>query len=169
MKHGFARMRQWVQQANYLVCVAIVLNRTQTNNPCFIRVSSVAFILAAAFTGCGGRTAAVNGHVKFADGSDVGVLDGYTVMFQTEGDRISASGDINKDGAFKVSTYSANDGAVPGHHLVCLARPEPLPDQPPPKPIIPAKYTDFATSGLTADIKAGQTNNVEFTLERMPK
>ena len=104
-------------------------------------------VIAAVAAGCEGKTAAVNGRVKFKDGGDVSVLAGHTVMFQTEADRISAAGDIGPDGTFKISTYAHNDGAVPGRHQVAISPPSPVPDAPPPKPILPKKYNDFGTSG----------------------
>jgi hypothetical protein len=117
--------------------------------------------------GCAGKTAPVNGHVKFKDGGDVSALAGHTVMFQTEADRISASGDVEPDGTFKVSTYGHNDGAVPGRHQVAISPPASPPDAPPPKPILPKKYNDFGTSGLTVEIKPG-ANNIELELDRSP-
>jgi len=132
----------------------------------FHPIVTVTFITLAA-TGCGGKTSPVSGRVKLKDGSDVSVLAGHTVMFQTESDRISASGDIEPDGTFKVSTYAHNDGAVPGRHQVAISPPPPVPDAPPPKPILPKKYNDFGTSGLTVEINPG-TNNIEFELERAP-
>ena len=123
-------------------------------------------LISCLFAGCGGnRTAPVNGRVKFTDGGDVSVLAGHTISLQTEGDRISAYGDVQPDGTFRLTTYGANDGAVPGHHQVAISPPPPPPDAPPPKPIIAKKYGDFATSGLSVEIKPGQ-NRPELELER---
>jgi hypothetical protein len=124
--------------------------------------------VVALLVGCSSKTAAVNGRVKLKDGGDVSVLRGYMVSFEPEQDRISGTGEINADGTFKITTFAADDGAIPGRHRVAISPPDPPPDAPPPKPIIPLKYRDFGTSGLTADIKAGTTNNVEFELERAP-
>ena len=136
-------------------------------NP-FPSASRIALVLIAMIAaGCSGKTAAVNGRVKFKDGGDVSVLAGHTVMFQAEADRISASGDVEPDGSFKVSTYGHNDGAVPGRHQVAISPPPPPPDSPPPKPILPKKYNDFGTSDLTIDIKPG-ANTIELELERAP-
>src|SRR6266699_852890 len=107
--------------------------------------------------GCSSKTAPISGRVKFKDGSDVSVLRGYTVSFEPEDDRISAAGEIGGDGTFKITTFSADDGAIPGRHRVAISPPDSPPDAPPPKPVIPKKYRDFGTSGLTADIKPGTT------------
>jgi hypothetical protein len=136
-------------------------------NPTSLVVTAVLAALTLFFCGCGGgKTAAVNGRVKFKDGSDAKALAGYTVSFETEADRISGTGDIAPDGTFKITTYAANDGAVPGRHRVAISPPDPVPDAPPPKPLIPNKYMNFGTSGLTAEIKPGTTNNVELEVER---
>jgi hypothetical protein len=124
-------------------------------------------MLLALLVGCGSKTAPVNGRVKFKDGSDVSVLKGYMVSFEPEADRISGSGEIDSSGKFSITTFSADDGAIPGRHRVAISPPDPIPDAPPPKPVLPQKYRDFGTSGLIADIKPG-TNNVEFELERAP-
>jgi hypothetical protein len=121
-----------------------------------------------AVSGCGGITAPVEGRVKFKDGSDVSVLAGYEVSFQPAEGKTSAVGQIAPDGTFKLSTFGADDGALPGHHRVTVTPPQsPDPDKPPQKPHIPAKYADFNTSGLTVEIKPGR-NPVELELDRAP-
>jgi hypothetical protein len=127
----------------------------------------ISILLLAVLVGCGSKTSPVNGRVKFKDGSDVSVLKGFTVSFEPEADRISGSGELDSDGKFTITTFSANDGAIPGRHRVAISPPDPIPDAPPPKPVLPQKYRDFGTSGLTAEIKPG-VNNVEFELERAP-
>ena len=125
-------------------------------------------MFAAALIGCGGgNTAPVNGRVKFKDGSDVSVLAGHTVTFETDADRMSGYGDIQADGTFKITTVTANDGALIGNHRISITPPEPPPDAPLPKPLIHPKYNDYATSGLTAEIKPGP-NNIDLELERAP-
>jgi len=124
--------------------------------------------VTALFVGCSSKTAPVNGRVKFKDGGDISVLRGYMVSFEPEDDRISGAGEIGADGTFKITTFTADDGAIPGRHRIAISPPDPPPDAPPPKPVIPQKYRDFGTSGLTADIKPGTTNTVEFELERAP-
>jgi len=125
---------------------------------------------AIAFTaGCGGgQTAPVDGRVKFKDGSDVSVLSGYEVDFQPAGGKTSATGQIAADGTFKLTTFGANDGAIPGQHRVAITPPQsPDPDKPPQKSKIPAKYSSFDTSELTREIKPGR-NSIELELERAP-
>ena len=126
--------------------------------------------LAIAFiAGCGGgQTAPVDGRVKFKDGSDVSVLAGYEVDFQPDGGKTSASGHIAADGTFKLTTFGPDDGAMPGQHRVAITPPQSAdPDKPPQKSKLPAKYSSFDTSELTAEVKPGR-NSIELELERAP-
>ena len=118
--------------------------------------------------GCGGGMAQVKGKVKFKDGSDVGVLAGYTVTFESEDAKSSSIGEIGPDGSFQLSTLGQNDGAPPGKYRVVITPPGSSdPERPPPKSQIPAKYHSFETSGLTAEIKPGR-NTIELEVERAP-
>jgi hypothetical protein len=125
-------------------------------------------VTCLALAGCGGKTAPVDGRVKFKDGSDVSVLAGYEVSFQPADRKTGPVGQIKPNGTFKLSTFGADDGAIPGQHRVAITPPQsPDPDKPPQKPHVPAKYGDFNTSGLTVEIKPGR-NEVELELERAP-
>jgi hypothetical protein len=127
-------------------------------------------VLATAFsTGCGGgQTAPVDGRVKFKDGGDASVLAGYEVDFQPAGGKTSATGQIAADGTFKLTTFGADDGAIPGQHRVAITPPQSAdPDKPPQKSKLPAKYSSFDTSELTVEIKPGR-NRIELELERAP-
>ena len=136
----------------------------RTLRRCVLLVAVLAFLV-----GCGGgKTAAVNGRVKLKDDSDVSVLKGYSLSFEAEGGKSSAMGEVNADGTFQLSTFGANDGAVPGKYRVAINQPaNPDPDKPPTKSKLPAKYGNFESSGLNVEIKPG-TNNVELELERAP-
>lgn len=83
-----------------------------------------------------------------------------------------ASGQIQPDGTFRLSTYGTNDGAAVGTHKVSISCFESQrPDAPPPdpntepslgKPLVPAKFLSAETSGLTAEVKA---DNEPFVFE----
>ena len=125
----------------------------------------VALVLA---NGCSEpKVCPVNGRVKFQDGGDVGVLAGYSITFESDAQKVSGFGEVQADGTFAISTYGADDGAVPGRHRIAITPPLPEPEKALPPPAIAAKYGDLATSGLTADIKPG-TNQVTLELERAP-
>src|SRR5437868_14843602 len=91
----------------------------------------LALATLACVVGCGhGKTAPVNGRVKLKDGSDASVLKGYSLTFEAEGGKSSAVGDVNPDGTFQLSTFAANDGAVPGKYRVAINPPNnPDPDK----------------------------------------
>src|SRR6185369_15903435 len=131
-----------------------------------LRPLGLALAALACLVGCGeSKTAPVNGRVKLKDGSDVSVLAGYSLTFEAEGGKTSAVGDVNRDGTFKLSTFGANDGAMPGKYRVAINPPNnPDPDKPPSKSKLPAKYENLDSSGLTAEIKPGP-NNIELVLD----
>ena len=134
-----------------------------------LRRLGLALAVLACLVGCGeSKTAPVNGRVKLKDGSDVSVLAGYSLTFEAEGGKTSAVGDVNRDGTFKLSTFGANDGAMPGKYRVAINPPNnPDPDKPPSKSKLPAKYENLDSSGLTAEIKPGP-NSIELELDKAP-
>jgi hypothetical protein len=134
-----------------------------------LRRLGLTLAVLAGLVGCGGgKTAPVNGRVKLKDGSDVSVLAGYSLTFEAEGDKTSAVGEVDRDGAFKLSTFGANDGAMPGKYRVAINPPNnPDPDKPPTRSKLPARYANLETSGLTAEVKPGQ-NNIELELDKAP-
>jgi hypothetical protein len=90
-------------------------------------------------------------------------LESGWVTFQPTNGGPAATGEIEKDGTFRLSTYENGDGAPIGTHKVAVAsfrKPtaqeqaamagsEPLDAI----PILPQKYLTPATSGLTAEVK----------------
>jgi hypothetical protein len=93
-----------------------------------------------------------------------------TVTFQPDkGD--PAVGEIQSDGAYRLSTYAQGDGAVPGHHRVFIIAntadptkiPESTPGWTPPKDLIPKKYNNLKTSGLEANVSE-EKKEINFDL-----
>ena len=138
-------------------------------NRFYLCLSAAGLFFIFASAGCDNKgTAPVSGKVKFKDGSDVSVLAGYSLTFEAEGIKTSAVGEVAADGTFKLSTYGANDGALPGKYRVAILPPaNPDPDKPPTKSKILGKYGDLRTSELNAEIKPGR-NDIELTVERVP-
>lgn len=134
-----------------------------------LRRLGLTLAVLAGLVGCGGgKTAPVNGRVKLKDGSDVSVLAGYALTFEAEEGKTSAVGEVDRDGTFKLSTFGANDGAMPGKYRVAINPPNnPDPDEPPTRSKLPARYANLETSGLTAEVKPGQ-NNIELELDKAP-
>ena len=121
-----------------------------------------------AFVGCGGpgskyKTAPVKGKVTYKSAP----VPNGTVMFIPEAGP-TATGQIQKDGTFVMTTDEA-DGAVLGTHKVVITALEDmanvLPEQQSglPKSIIPSKYSNDMSSGLTAQV-ADQDNVINFDL-----
>jgi hypothetical protein len=122
-----------------------------------------------ALAGCsrGGRPVArVSGVITYA-GKPV---PNGTVVFMPVESGPPAYGNIGPDGRYTLSTYSPGDGAAVGRHAVMITALEQLtpaeannPNRMP-KPLIPRKFTDIKTSGLTADV-ADCDNLIDFQLK----
>jgi len=100
-------------------------------------------------------------------------VDGATVTFiNQEGEPAIAYGKTDAEGKAKMKTYVEGDGAVAGRHKVLIEKSESIggaptvdqnskeydPNAPPAqiKYLLPQKYSNPATSGLTAEVKEGQ-------------
>jgi len=127
-------------------------------------VSAVTLFLA----GCGvgqPRTAVVRGKVTY-QGKPV---PGGTILF-TPTSGPPATGGIQPDGSYTLTTFRKGDGAVPGSHKVVIVAVDDtsniLPEarNPLPPPIIPAKYSSAATSDLKAEVQ-DKENTIDFNLE----
>ena len=140
------------------ICLAIVLMAT-----------------GVAGTGCkqSPRVVPVAGMVLYNDKP----LPFGTIMFQPDRGQ-PASGEIQSDGSFKLSSYAHDDGAVPGRHIVSITCYE---GQRPSltnadnagetslgKLLIPLKYTRTGSSGLFAQIEDAPNQSVEFKLTGPP-
>jgi hypothetical protein len=119
--------------------------------------------------GCGGgdgaATAPVSGVVTYRGKP----LADVNVVFMSRGGA-PATGVTNSEGRFELTTLDQT-GAVPGAHQVTITPNQgaidmPLPGQPPAKPksAVPAKYGRAESSGLTAEVKAGEENQFTFEL-----
>ena len=85
-----------------------------------------------------------------------------------------AVGLIGTDGRFKLTAFKPGDGALVGFHKVVIICEEEMPafdpklPPPPPKSLIPIRYTNDKTSGLTAEVKSAGKNDFTFALESRP-
>jgi hypothetical protein len=97
---------------------------------------------------------------------------GANVVFQA--DERGSFGLTDDRGRFRLQTLEPGDGALPGQYTVIISKVEitvPQFDEghpqyvppPPPKYLVPRKYAEARTSGLTANVVQGQKN--EFSLE----
>lgn len=127
-------------------------------------VATVCLLLAA---GCGdGRpdTVPATGTVTYHEQP---VADAQ-VVFMAEGAR-PASAKTDAAGKFVLGTFVPGDGAVVGEHRVTIAKSEkanPNDDSPYPemKSVIPSRYSNPASSPLTATVKPGDPNDFQFDL-----
>jgi hypothetical protein len=64
-----------------------------------------------------------------------------------------ASGQLQSDGTYVLSTLKEGDGVVAGHHQVSISGT----GSHPAKEVVPKKYTQRSTSRLAADVSAEHT------------
>lgn len=90
-----------------------------------------------------------------------------------------ATGTTNSSGQYRLTTYSPNDGAIPGVYTVVFSAteqeergakgellvPDDDPNWVPPKSLIPERYTGPATSGEKREVIAKKSNVFNFELK----
>ncbi len=142
-----------------------------------------AWICLVFLVGCSPKnlpTFPVSGSVEFEDGEPVRI---GTIEFRQEasqgsnGERIMARGKISEDGTFTLTTFEPNDGAIEGAHQITIhqmvvVEDRSFKDHGHGRRVSP-KYSDYASSGLSADIKAvpksdTSTNRVKIQLKLDP-
>jgi hypothetical protein len=131
------------------------------------RLACMVAVAAALVAGCGKpahqlETAPVHGKVTL-DGQPL--PSGYVVVPTARGRM--ASGRIQPDGSFVMTTYDEGDGVQVGTHPVIVN--ELPPDEFSPVPAdervpIPTRYTSAGTSGLTVVVKPDEDNFLELNL-----
>lgn len=112
--------------------------------------------------GCGGNCS-MKGKVVFSD--DKTPLESGQICFVS--DKGIARGSIDKNGNYVVGSVSAKDGLPPGTYRIYLTDtegfiPSPGGGLPTIVPKIDAKYAKADTSGLTVEVKASMTHNIEL-------
>ena len=107
-------------------------------------------------------------------------VEGAMVTFVNQEGPPTANGRTDAQGKARLKTYIEGDGATLGTHKVMIEKSEAVggqsvgtddpkynPNAPPAtvKYLIPQKYSNIATSGLTAEVKADGANEFEFDLK----
>jgi hypothetical protein len=113
-------------------------------------------LLLLGVAGCG-RYYPVHGTVTYADGTPV--TEGLVVFERQEGGKaITARGEIQPDGSYRLSTAKSGDGVPPGKYRVLVTPKTDLNevDKPRPAPFDPS-FTEFKTSGLEFEVKPDAT------------
>ena len=115
----------------------------------------------------------VEGTVEFEDGTrpKFGNIEFYSPQF-----KINARGKINRDGAFTVTTFDEDDGAVIGYHDIVimqqvgsylLAKTESTIKHDHGS-LIDKRHFDYRTSGLSCNIENG-TNEILLVVKKLPR
>ncbi len=131
----------------------------------------VLVLLLGSGVGCGGGLHPVHGKVTLEDSTPL--TKGLVVFESMEGRTpITARGDIQADGSYRLSTHKPGDGVPPGKYRVLIAAQDygnidglEGPRRP---PAFDPRYTDFSTSGLEFEVKAGP-NEIPITVTRPAK
>ena len=122
--------------------------------------------------GCGGGEAVhqVRGHVQAADGRRATF---GTVEFMSEAGGKVASGAIQRDGSFRLSTFRAGDGAVAGRHRVIIVQvidTEHLPLEKHRHVLdVHPRHARYETSGLQVTVEPGKQNSFELVVDAAPR
>lgn len=139
----------------------------------FRRTVAFLVLLLAAPWGCGQsnpdlpRTTHTSGTVTYQGKP----LEKGTITFISDTGHL-ATGELQPDGTYELTTFEAGDGAVVGHHRVKIVAdtadpnlmPGSSPGYKPPKELIPKKYADAQTSGLEATV-GEESKPIDFTLQ----
>lgn len=119
--------------------------------------------------GCNGgrlKTYPVQGKVVFADGSPVKV---GTVETKSVEHGVQATGNINLDGTFTLTTYKPDDGAVAGQHrcvVIQFIQLEEIPNyRPSTMGVVNRKHSMYSTSELSFSVKPGEPTSVQLVVQ----
>lgn len=126
-------------------------------------------LLASGLGGCGGGAdmVRVTGHVTY-DGQPL--TTGEISFSSVDGGRIAMSG-IDSKGNYELRTSTTVAGVAPGNYkvkIVAVEQQSGMSDDGKPFPakrLIPEKYGDVATSGLTATVEKGKSK-IDFDVKK---
>jgi ribosomal protein S12 len=116
------------------------------------------------------RVYPVKGKVQFADGSPVKVG-----IVETKSPRtgIQATGNIQLDGSFELTTFRNGDGAVAGPHtcvVIQFVRTEEIPNHKPSTVgVVHPKHSSYTTSGLSLEVSETGPNELTLQVEGIAK
>ena len=127
-------------------------------------------VLAAAGCSRGPEVYPVQGVVRAADGRNA--TFGVVEFTSVETGQV-ASGNIEQDGTFRLSTFATGDGAVAGRHRAIVVQTVntervPLREHHHRLDVHP-RHARYATSGLEFEIEPRRTNRLEIVVEPAPR
>ncbi|TWU24390.1 hypothetical protein Pla52o_23170 [Novipirellula galeiformis] len=96
-------------------------------------------------------------------------LPSGSVIFIASGAGPTADANIGPDGEYSLGTYSESDGVPPGEYnvmVVAMTGEDSIDAEAATgsTSLIPSRYSDPSKSGLTASVKAGEDNEINFDL-----
>jgi len=106
-----------------------------------------------------------SGEVVDREGKPIPLLKGARIEFDSQEAKKTASGTVDEQGHFQITTEKENDGAWLGKHRVLIARPFFGMDKPGPRSI-PDRYGNFTTSGLEVTVEP-KDNHFTLTVDRL--
>ncbi len=145
----------------------------QSNLKGLVFVLLVCAFLVAPLIGCnrGPKIVVAEGVVQFEDGSPVVVGTVETKSLAYEG--IQATGKIERDGSFKLTTFVEGDGAAVGEHqcvVVQFVMAEGLKGhQPSTQGVVNPKHRNYSTSGLRISVPDEGTKSIKLVVTGVPK
>ena len=108
----------------------------------------------------------VSGTVRFADGS---LVKTGTIELGGNGSRWTASGEIQRDGSFVLTTVNKGDGVVPGEYRAVIRQMIlaylPAEGGHDHGKLVPDRYRDYKTSDLQVTVQAGSNPPLEITIK----
>lgn len=128
----------------------------------------IAALILVPLFGCNSGQVGMGGRVTYSDTGEP--LEAGTVSFTTP--TFHARGEIQKDGKYTIGSFSEKDGLPPGKYQVYISgavREEGRTPQGMPilVPLIDAKFTDPAKSGITCEVTAA-TKTLDIKVDRAP-
>lgn len=123
-------------------------------------------LVFCAVIGCGGPNGPESGIVRFSDGSPV---QSGAVEFRRKADKAQFSSRITSDGSFQPTSADGVVGLEPGKYEVVVVQmvltEDLAKDAHAHGVTVPRRYADYYTSGLSVEVKEGQMQPIEITLE----
>jgi len=115
-------------------------------------------------TGCAAKPLyPVEGVVQFDDGTPATSLAGGRVSLESVADRSNASGEIRKDGTFRIQDPLGRDGAPAGEYRVLVLPPEGADRRNPP---LDQVFSRYETSKLVVTVKEQPNRDVTISVRR---
>jgi hypothetical protein len=131
------------------------------------RTAAAACVLLAGAAGCGPKLCPVKGKVTYPDGKP---LTEGMVVFESKGQEkaVTARGEIQNDGSYRLGTHRLGDGAPPGKYQVLVApKTDPNAVDRGRRPLpFDERFTKFNTSGLEFEVTDSGPNDFPITVNK---